>query len=284
MGSHVSDVLSEKGHDIILFDSKPSAFRRENQKMIIGDIKDERLVCKVTKGADIIYHFAGIVDIDEARKRPLDTIKDNILGTAVILEACRLSKVKRFIFASSIYVYSAQGSFYRSSKQSCELIIENYHKHYGLNFTILRYGSLFGDRAGPGNGIQRLVLQALTKKKVIYWGTGQEVREYIHVTDAAYLSAQILSDKFKNKTVKITGRKAIRSKDLLAMLQGIVKGRIDVEYRSIYERGCPFDPESHYFVSPYSFRPQKCVKLVRRGGIAIGQGLAEYVRKMESSV
>ena len=78
----------------------------------------------------------------------------NIGGNVNVLEAIRRSDVERYVFASSIYVASEAGSFYRVSKQSCELYIEEYRREYGTPpYTILRYGTLYGRRAGPTNSV-----------------------------------------------------------------------------------------------------------------------------------
>ena len=131
--------------------------RSEKQKMLMGDILDTQQVNKAIKGSQYVYHFAGLADIKEAREKPIETVKSNILGTTYILEACREYNVDRIIFASTIYVYSDLGSFYRSSKQSCELLIENYSDEFELNHTILRYGSLYGRRANDFNFIRNAI-------------------------------------------------------------------------------------------------------------------------------
>ena len=78
------------------------------------------IVLKASKKQDIIYNLAGISDIGDAMKDPIITSKVNILGSIHTLEASVLNKVRRYIFASSIYVLSRQGGFYKSSKQSIE--------------------------------------------------------------------------------------------------------------------------------------------------------------------
>ena len=113
-----------------------------------------------------MYNFAGIADLEKAKEKPIRTVETNILGNTIILDSCSENGIKRFVFASSLYVYSKAGSFYRSSKQACELIIENYHEEYCLPYTILRYGSLYGPRADENNWIYKVLNQALTESKI----------------------------------------------------------------------------------------------------------------------
>jgi UDP-glucose 4-epimerase len=96
------------------------------ETMVTGDLMDGTDMDSLVQGMDVVYHFAGIADIDECKVRPVDTVRINILGMVNLLEACRKAMVKRFVFASSAYVYSDAGYFYRSSKQAYESFIENY--------------------------------------------------------------------------------------------------------------------------------------------------------------
>ena len=111
LGSHVADRLSNDGFEVVIYDINPSPYLKSNQKMVVGDILDSDKICSTTKGADIVYNFAGISDIEEAVGDPLRTIHINVLGNTCILEACRINAVKRYLFASTLYVYSNLGSF-----------------------------------------------------------------------------------------------------------------------------------------------------------------------------
>ena len=155
MGSHTADILSERGFKVTIFDNKVSSWLRADQEMIVGDILDRDSVNAVVSGAKYLYHFAGSADIDEAKERPFNTIHLNIMGTTVALEAAVKSGVERFIYASTMYVYSPYGSFYRASKQAAEIIIETYQESFDLDFTFLRYGSLYGPRSQDWNGLRR---------------------------------------------------------------------------------------------------------------------------------
>ncbi len=219
LGSHCADALTEAGHEVKIFDMKESPYLRPGQEMIVGDILDEDAVTRATEGCDVAYNFAAIMDIGEAESRPMDTVKYNVLGNSIILEAARQAKAKRFVFASSVYVYSETGSFYRSSKQACELFIENYWTVYRLPYTILRYGSLYGGRADKRNMVYQFLRQALTEGKIVYAGTGEEEREFIHVEDAARASAEILGKEYENRCIVLSGRQSMRMKDFLIMIR-----------------------------------------------------------------
>lgn len=268
LGSHVADCLTEASYEVTIFDCKPSPYLQPGQKEIIGNILDRKAVDKVVSGFDVVYNFAGIADINEARNKPIETIENNVLGTANILESCRKNKVQRFVFASTVYVYSVAGSFYRSSKQACELIIEDYNKVFGLPYTILRYGSLYGPRSDERNYIYRILKQAITEGKITSYGESDDLRDYIHVDDAARFSAKILSKEFENQHVIITGNQPMRRGDLLIMIREILGGRIEFTF-------LPTDPELHYKIIPYSFSP-KTAKVYRVDSYHdLGQGLLQ---------
>ena len=246
IGSHVTDVLTDQGYDVTVFDVKESLHLKGGQKFIAGNILDADKVNKAVEGNDIVYNFAGEVDLETSMDEPLKTITSNVVGNTNILEACRKNRVKRFIYASTVYVYSDAGSFYRSSKQACERIIEDYHKEFGLDYTILRYGTLYGPRSDKRNWIYSVLRQALEEKKITRKGDGEEMREYVHVQDAARLSVKILDEKYKNECVMVTGNQQTRVKDLMTMVSEILNNGVRLEFLET-------DQDVHYQITPYNY-------------------------------
>ena len=271
LGSHVSDALTDKGYNVLIFDEHQSKYLNDQQSFIKGNILDIEQVNEAVKGSKYVYNFAGLADINESKTNPLKTIKSNILGTTNILESCRKNKVDRFIFASTIYVYSDLGSFYRSSKQSCELIIENFSEEYNLNYSILRYGSLYGKRANNFNFIRNAIVDALTTETINRKGNGDEIRDYIHVKDAAKASVEILNQNFKNAHLMIKGSQTMKVKDLLFMINEIMGNSIKINYlkNSYYE--------GHYQLTPYTFRPKVAEKYLLSTYHDLGQGLLDTI-------
>jgi UDP-glucose 4-epimerase len=270
LGSHVSDSLSDMGHEVAIFDIVESKYLRADQSMIVGNILDRNLVRETIKGADFVYHFAAIADIGEARDNPVESANFNIIGTINILDACREFSIKRFVYSSTIYVYSDHGSFYRSSKQSCELFIENYYKEYNLEFTVLRYGSLYGPRANSFNFIKNAIHQALLENKIARKGDGNEIRDYINVLDAAQVSVDILENRYVNKYIMVTGPQTMKVKEILSMINEMLNNQITIEYLDESFSG-------HYQITPYSFKPKVALKLVPKNYHDLGQGILDCI-------
>jgi len=272
LGSHIADQLSEAGYHVVVFDTRQSPYLRDDQEMMIGDITDQDTVRSAVKGCTYVYHLAAIADIQEAQDNPIATVKVNVLSTMYVLDACREFEVKRLIYGSTIYVYSEHGSFYRSSKQSAELFIENYQKIYNVDYTILRYGSLYGPRANHFNFINNIINQALLSKEIRRKGNGNELRDYIHVIDAAIASVKILDKDFVNANIIITGHSSLRVRDLLNMVKEMFNNEIDIVYLDEIM-------ESHYEITPYSFKPRVAKKFILNHYHDLGQGILDMIYK-----
>lgn len=280
LGSHLGDSLVEAGYRVTLFDIRESKWRKKEQEMVIGDLQDSQVISEAVKGAKYVYHLAGIADIDEAAANPRETVSKNIIGSVNVIEACIRAGVEKLIFASTVYVYSDKGSFYRVSKQAVELLLENYYKEFGLNYTTLRYGSLYGPRSQEWNGLKKFVAQAVRDKRIVYPGTGDERREYIHVKDAAYLSVQALDEKYNNQCLTLTGTQVMTTRDVLAMIAEIVNEKIDL---SFVPSGSSFNL-FHYQMTPYRYTPKPGRKLVTDSFIDLGQGILDMIDEVHQSI
>ena len=270
LGSHVADSLTANGYRVTVFDRVESPYLCRQQKMICGDIINVSQVMDAVNDADAVYHFAGIADIKKANEHPLEAVKYNVLGTANVLEACVAANVSRIIYASTVYIYSDQGGVYRSTKQASELLIENYQKLYGLDFTILRFGSLYGRRANEFNWIRQIIRQALTEGRMQRKGDGEEIRDYIHVNDAAQAAVDMLKEAYENEYIILSGSQTIKIKELLTMIREMLNSKVEIEFLN-------GQIDEHYQITPYSFRPRVARKYIRNTQVELGQGLLDII-------
>ena len=276
LGSHVADALSASGHQVCIYDRRASPWQRGDQEMVTGDLLDPDRLLSAISGAEYVYNFAALADLNEALDKPLETIRINVLGNTNVLEACRQVGVKRFIYASTVYVYSREGSFYRCSKQSAEHYVEEYQAAYGLDYTVLRYGSLYGPRSDHQNGLWRIVSEAIKTGKIRYAGSVEAMREYIHVEDAARASVAALGDEFRNQHVVLTGQEPMRVMDLLKMLAEILGIPQAVEFEETEYAG-------HYVRTPYAYQPKLGRKYVPPMHVDLGQGLLQLIAEVQNT-
>jgi len=278
IGSHVADFLSEVGYQVTIFDRCESRWLRSDQKIVVSDLLDEKCLNSTIAGSDVVYNFAALADLNQALDKPRETISINILGNLNVMDACRLNGVKRFFYASTIYVHSREGGFYRCSKQASESYVEEYQRVYGLDYTILRFGSLYGPRADCTNGVWRIVHSALTKGQVCYEGDFDAMREYIHVEDAARACIHMLDDEFINESIVLTGQEPMRVLDLLKMLAEIL---------GISEKDINFIDRNnlgHYVRTPYAYHPKLGRKFIPPLHVDLGQGLLQVIDEMEKEI
>lgn len=274
LGSYVADELTHRGFDVLIADVNESPYLLENQSFTACDIMDMGSVEKAAAGAAIVYNFAGLADIDESIHQPRETMEQNVIGNINLLEACKSQSVERYVYASSAYAFSQKGSFYGISKLTSEKVIEEYQSRYGVPYSIVRYGSLYGERADEHNGMYRMLRQALKDGKIKHNGDGEEVREYIHAADAARLSVDVIEDKnYCDQHLILTGVERMKQKDLLYMIKEIMNDNVEITFANNTFEG-------HYQVTPYSFHPNMARKLVLNSFIDLGQGLVECLRTM----
>jgi UDP-glucose 4-epimerase len=278
LGSYIADVLTLRGYDVCVYDRDVSQWLQKQQKIVVGDLLDQEALTECCKDVRYIFHFGGIADIEESTVKPMETISSNVMGTTVALEVARQVCVERFFYASTLYVYSPFGSFYRASKQAAEILVEAYHENYGLNYTLLRYGSLYGPRSQNWNGLKKYVDQVVREGKLKYLGTGNERREYIHVEDAARLTVDALDSSECNNAVTLSGSESINSSDLIEMIFEIAGVEKNVEYSEDDTRA------EHYKLTPYRYTPKAATKVVPSQYVDLGQGILNLVEEVHQEI
>ena len=112
------------------------------------------------------------------------------------------------------------------------------------------------------------------------YGNGDELREYIHVEDAARYSVQVLDKEFENSYVILTGHQPMRIKDVMIMIKEMLNDKIELEFLPVNDESCPYDPKTHYNITPYSFSPKIAKKIVGKYYLDLGQGILQVLHEV----
>ena len=191
--------------------------RRENLptevKLIEADVLDEQLFRIVTDGRfDAVVHLAGQTMVNASLDDPTFDARQNILGTLRVLEAARRGSVRRIVFASTAASYGdvpeselpiletrslAPLSFYGLSKVTAEQYLAMYHAMFGLDYVVLRFANVYGERQGDGGegGVISIFARAIAAgEDITVFGDGGQTRDFVYAGDiAAGIRAALLT-------------------------------------------------------------------------------------------
>ena len=245
IGSHVVDKLIEAGHEVIVLDYgvKP---HRDDLVFVNVDIADYSSVSEVTNGVDYIFHLAAVSNVNHVFEKPVYSVKTNVIGTMNLLEAARRNKVKRFFFASTVWVYTGcngvyineeapffmpgAGHIYSSSKIASEFFIHDYQKLYDLSFTILRYGIPYGPRMRMELVIPIFLEKAFKDDPITITGDGSQYRNFIYVEDLADAHILALKPEGENQIFNLEGIRRISIKEVADTIQKLAPNNVKIEY------------------------------------------------------
>src|SRR4030067_2411610 len=172
----------------------------ENKKrysFIKGDICDTQLLSKTVKQVDAVVNIAAETHVDRSISDPYLFLQNNTLGTFTILEALRKHNDEaRLVHVSTDEVYGEipEGAFteedavkpsnpYSASKAATDMFVQAYHKTYGLKAVITRCTNNFGPYQFPEKLIPKTIIRALKDLPIPVYGSGKNVREWIHAID-----------------------------------------------------------------------------------------------------
>ncbi len=246
LGTHIINELSKKYKNITVLDLKEKNFLNKKIRFIKINIANKKLLKKYLKGTTLLYHLAGLANLDKAFLEPTKTYEENVKNTIKVLEVCKELKIKKIIYSSSLYANGNYGGFYGCSKKACENYIEEFGRRFNLNYLILRYGSLYGPGSDNSNGLYKIVNNAIKNKQVSYKGDPRASREYIHVYDAAKSTIELShNNKFNNLKINISGNQNISIKDLLETIKDMLQIKKKILFKKQKLKG-------HYVKVPYT--------------------------------
>ena len=174
----------------------------KNYKFVKGDIADREFIFKLfeTEKPDMVVNFAAESHVDRSITDPEIFVKTNVMGTTTLLDACRTFGIKRYHQVSTDEVYGDlplgrpdlffteetglhTSSPYSSAKASADLFVLAYHRTYGLPVTVSRCSNNYGPYHFPEKLIPLIISRALNNEELPVYGKGENVRDWLYVTD-----------------------------------------------------------------------------------------------------
>jgi UDP-glucose 4-epimerase len=226
IGSYVVEALVATGHEPVVIDVRPPADPAVEYRE--ASILDGPALTRAAAGLDALFHLAAVADVNDVVADPAGAMDLNITGTLRALEAASQNNLKRFVLASTVWVYSsvpqtpgdlvdetecmdvaASRHIYTTSKIAAEMLCHDYWNMHKLPFTILRYGIPYGPRMRLSLVVPVFVRKALRGEPLTVSGDGSQHRKFVYVEDLARAHALALSDVAENQTYNLDGSEKI---------------------------------------------------------------------------
>jgi UDP-glucuronate 4-epimerase len=259
IGSHLVERLLREGHQVVCLDNfddfyDPALKRRnlapslQNRafRLVEGDLRHEGALEKIFASARIegVAHLAARAGVRPSVQNPSLYADVNIRGTVNLLEACRESGVRRFLFASSSSVYGNSSrvpfseddpvnhpiSPYAATKKAGELLCHTYHHLYGMDIACLRYFTVYGPRQRPEMAIHHFTRSIHEGRKISLFGDGSSRRDYTYIDDAVDGTGRALFKKHGFEIYNIGESQTISLMELIRAIEKEVGKKAVLEH------------------------------------------------------
>ena len=252
IGSHILQRFSKENCQITVLDNLHSGNKAnipESVNFIEMDICDERIIDVFERNKfEAVVHLAAQTMVNASIDDPIYDSDNNIRGTINILEACRKTGVRRIIFSSTAAVYGDVSavpvledfttdplSFYGLSKLTVEKYLKLYQKLYGLEYVILRYANVYGERQGDGGegGVISIFMKLLAQNKALtIHGDGKQSRDFVYAGEIANANWLALNTENINDIYNISTQTETSINELVETLETIAGKKFDINYGS----------------------------------------------------
>jgi nucleoside-diphosphate-sugar epimerase len=259
IGSHLSEYLIEKGVRVVGIDSFVDYYARSiKESNIAGISSDEHFefiegsllgvdLSKLLDGVDVVFHQAAQAGVRASWGQSFQIYTDNnILATQMLLEACKESPVKKFVYASSSSVYGDTEDLpmresslpypvspYGVSKLAAEHLCCLYHRNFGIPTVSLRYFTVYGARQRPDMAFHRFFKWALAGTPLRVYGDGQQSRDFTHVDDIVEANWLALERGLPGEVFNIGGGSRVTLNEVIEMIRAMVGQELEVHYEGV---------------------------------------------------
>ncbi|MBI4202502.1 MAG: NAD-dependent epimerase/dehydratase family protein [Chloroflexi bacterium] len=253
IGSHIVGRLIQEGYHVAVVDDL-SAGRREQlhpeATFYQMDVADPALKDVLVKERPwVVSHHAAQSTIPASLRDPVHDARVNVLGSVNLMEACRAAGVQRVVFASSGGAIYGNPDYlpcdeshplrplapYGAAKAAVEGYLATYGRSFGLRYTVLRYGNVYGPRQNPqgeAGVIAIFALAMLQGRQPVIYGSGEQERDFVYISDA--VEANVLAiQRSADGVYNIGSGEGTSVNRIFTHLKGILSYREEPRYEPV---------------------------------------------------
>lgn len=259
IGSRLCEYLVEKGLRVLGIDNFMDYYPRsikesnlagvrkhENFEFIEASLLEVDLV-NLQDGVDAVFHQSAQAGVRASWEKNFKIYADNnILATQMLLEACKVRPVKKFVYASSSSIYGdttdlpmressvpCPVSPYGVSKLAAEHLCYLYYKNFGVPTVSLRYFTVYGPRQRPDMAFHRFFRWALGGKALKVYGDGEQSRDFTHVDDIVEANWLAFEKASPGEVFNVGGGSRVSLNEAIDAIKEIVGRELEVHYQAV---------------------------------------------------
>jgi UDP-glucose 4-epimerase len=290
IGSNLVKRLVQEGHEVTVLDNLLRGNKIDKEtfskiEFVKGDVCDEELVFKVSRGADVIFHFAAVLGVDIVADHPVETMEVETIGTRNVVHAALENKVEKILYASTsgIYGHSAiekaasedvivdPRTSYAMAKRYNEIYLASVYEETGLTGISLRFFNVYGANQDNRMVVPRFIEQAMKGEPLTVFGTGEQTRDFTYIDDTVEACVRLMNKAKGNEIVNIANEKESCIKDLAHLIKELTGSSSEIKFIEAPKKRYDYEVERRVGSSD---------KLYRLTGYKPQTSLAEGLQKI----
>ena len=245
IGKHLVETLVGD-NDVRVLDDLSSGSRAaldDRVDLVEGDIRDPDAVAHATAGVDVVFHEAGVIDVEESVRNPVGTDDVNCDGTLRVLEAAKEADA-RVVLASSTAVYGQPTQLpidesesktplspYGLQKLSLDHYARLYHELYGLETVALRYFNVYGpgqSNSGYSGVVSVFLERAARGESLVVHGEGTQTRDFVHVDDVVQANVLAATADVAGEAYNVGTGSSVTIRELAEFVREVTDSDVDI--------------------------------------------------------
>lgn len=262
IASRVTSILLDEGHEVLGVDNLNDAYDptlkhfrlkvltgRAGFEFAQGDISEPAFVAALRdRGSfDAVVNLAARAGVRQSVENPQVYIDTNLTGTRELLDLCLQREIPKFVLASTSSVYGAHNSLpyredadvsrplspYAATKLGAEAMCHSYHHVHGLDVTVLRYFTVYGEAGRPDMSVFRFVQRIREGRPILRFGDGEQSRDFTHVDDVARGSVAALAP-LGFEVINLGGDRPHKLNELIGLIEERTGRTVEIEQRPMH--------------------------------------------------
>jgi len=255
IGSHLAQRLIAEGHDVLGIDCFTDYYPRSIKQQNLNELKDnprfqfyekdllEMDIKGLLSGVDWVFHQAAQAGVRASWGKYFEHYtRNNIQATQVLLEACKETEIKKFIYASSSSIYGDSHDLplteesrpkpispYGVTKLACEYLCLLYWKNFRIPIINLRYFTVYGPRQRPDMAFNLFIRAIHKDEEIIIYGDGKQTRDFTFISDIIDANLLAAQSTVSGETINIGGGSQASILDVISHLREIIRRTIRIK-------------------------------------------------------